>query len=100
MDLQARILTPMILQRYFIPTLYISVVEVDHEHISGVRSVAPVKHLKRVEVRLRELVVVDDDRIEEEDSVVLSDGEAVDVGELGWSEARNHLQVEWRRRNI
>ena len=91
MDLQAIILTPLILQRYFIPTLYISVVEVDHEHISGVRSVAPVKHLERVEVRLRELVVVDDDRVEEENGVVLSDGEAVDVGELCWFEAGNDL---------
>ena len=45
-----------------------------------------------MKVFLQNLRVINDDGIEEEDSVVLSDGEAVYVGELGRGEPGDDLR--------
>ena len=45
-----------------------------------------------MKVFLQNLRVINDDGIEEEDGVVLSDGEAVDVGQLGRFEAGHDLR--------
>jgi hypothetical protein len=37
---------------------------------------------------------INDDWIEEEDCVVLCDGKAVDVGQLGGGEGSDHLKIE------
>ena len=76
----------------FISTFHVSVVEVNNKDISGVSGIASVKHLIRVEVGLNHSVDINDDGIEEEDGVVLSDGEAVDVGQLGRFEAGHDLR--------
>ena len=76
----------------FISTFHVSIVEVDHEDISGVSGVTSVKHLIRVEVGLNHSVDINDDGIEEEYSVVLSDGETVYVGELGRGEPGDDLR--------
>ena len=45
-----------------------------------------------MKVCLQNLRVINDDRIEEEDCVVLCDGEAVDVGELGGGQCGNDIR--------
>ena len=60
-------------------TFYISAVEVDHKDICVLSLVTPFKSFKNVKVFLQNLGVINDDGIEEEDCVVLSDGKAVDV---------------------
>merc|ERR1711879_576624 len=60
-------------------SFHISVLQVDHKDICVLSLVTPFKSFKDVKVFLQNLGVINDDGIEEEDCVVLSDGEAVDV---------------------
>ena len=63
---------------------------VDDISICGVRLVA-LKQLKDMEVGLWVLFGIDHNWVEHEDDIVFSDGEAVDIGELGGLERGNDL---------